>query len=185
MAKLGMNNYQISFEMEGADKLAQMFNELPDNFSNKVMRTILRKGAAIINGEIKKATPSCIKGVDMALDMANLGGAETPTIVTGFFRNKRYFSNKVGKKRKKDLASKDVKFDAATIAYWFNYGTMANRSGQYQFATPRKGPRKNAAGGIRPTYFFQEGVVNGFKKANESVTKDFDDIFSKAFAKLP
>jgi hypothetical protein len=129
--------------------------------------------------------PSNIKGVKAALSVAIIGKEETPTVIAGFFRKKRYFSNKSGIKRKADLRSKgDKKFDAATIAYWFNYGTMANRSGAHAFRTPRKGPRKAAKGGIKPLLFFQKGTLAGFKKANESVTKDLDGRFMREFEKL-
>jgi hypothetical protein len=185
MARFILAKGGVKLEIEGADKLGQMFHDLPERFSKKVLIPVLRKGGNIINAEVKKQVPSNIKGVKAALSTAVIGKDETPGVVAGFFRRKRYFSNKTGVKRKADLRGKgDKKFDAATIAYWFNYGTMANRSGAHAFRTPRKGPRKSAKGGIRPLLFFQKGVLAGFKKANESVTKDLDLIFANEFEKL-
>lgn len=185
MAKFSLAKRGITFKMEGAEQLARMFNELPEKFSKKVLIVTLRKGGGIINAEIKKEVPSKIKGVSAALSVGVIDRDETPSVIAGFFRNRRYFSNKTGAKRRVDLLQKGKrKFDAATIAYWFNYGTMANRSGTHRFRTPRRGPRSSASGGLKAELFFQKGVLAGFKKANESITKDFDNIFMKAFEKL-
>jgi hypothetical protein len=185
MAVFKWKGYDLSLELQGFDKLAQMFKDLPGRFSNKVLLKTLRKGGSIVNREIKKQIPATIKGVAGALSIASLDDKDNPAIIAGFFRRQRYFSNKTGLKRRADLKQKGkAKLDAATIAYWFNYGTMANRTGVYRFRTPRKSRTANRTGGIPAHLFFQKGAVAALKPANELVMKEFDGIFQKEFDKL-
>jgi hypothetical protein len=185
MAVYKWKGYELNLELQGFDKLAQMFKTLPEKFSNKVIIKTLRKGGTLVNNEIKKQIPGNIKGIAGALNTAALDNKDNPAIIAGFFRRQRYFSNKTGKKRKADLKQKgSAKMDAATIAYWFNYGTMSNRTGVYRFRTPRKAKTAGHKGGIRAQLFFQKGTAAALKPANEVVTKELDNIFQKEFEKL-
>lgn len=182
MAVFKFQKYDMILEMQGFDKLAQMFRELPEKFSNRVLLKTLRKGGLIVNAEIKKQIPGKIKGVAGSLGMSTLNDQNSPAMIAGFFRKQRYFSNKTGKKRKAALRNKgDKKMDAATIAYWFNYGTLGGRTGVYRFRRPagRRGGK-----GIDAELFLQKGMVAALKPANDLVLKEFDGIFEKEFEKL-
>jgi hypothetical protein len=185
MARFAWKGYGLTLEIQGADKLAKMFKDLPDKFSTKVLLKTLRKGGSIVNAEIKKHIPANIKGIAASLDMSKIETDESPAIIAGFFRSRKYFSNKTGKRRKADLRQKgDNKFDAATIAYWFNYGTLANRTSVYRFRTPRKARTASRRGGIEAQLFFQKGAAAALKPANDLITKEFDGIFQTEFDKL-
>ena len=182
MAVFKFKKYDMILEMQGFDKLASMFKELPDRFSNSVLLKTLRKGGRLVNAQIKKQVPGTIKGIAGALSLASLNDKENPAIIAGFFRRQRFFSNKTGARRKADLRHKgDKRLDAATIAYWFNYGTLAGRTGVYRF---RRQAGTGGGKGIEAQLFLQKAMVTALKPVNDMVTKEFDEIFQKEFDKL-
>lgn len=164
---------EVTIDIIGADKLASMFRGLSVRFRKKVVVSTLRKGAQKIKSAIAKKVPARIKGINRALMIRAGGSAYNPNVKVGYFAKERYF-NKAAKKKQ----------DAAFVAYWFNYGTMANRSNNRRFKTPRRKKSAHKKGGIRPMYFFENGVREGMPKAEETIIKEFDGIFKKEFEKL-
>lgn len=148
------------------------FADMPNKIGSKAMVSIMRKGATAINGEIRKAMPGNIKKFKSALGAKVMRRSDPPGITAGFMGRKIQYVNRTGQR-----------WDAFTLAYWHNYGTMANRDPSHEFSKARRPISAKRKGGIRPLHFFEKGVEAGTPTAEKKMLENADQIVIKTASK--
>jgi len=122
----------VSITIEGDKELASKFDNLSKAASKKVVLVAFRKTSAIFTRALRSAMPA---GLKKSVGTKALKG-EDATLVAGVMSNKKYKSGK------------GSELDAWTVAYWLEFGTMANRSTGHTFVRPRRRKSANWKGGI-------------------------------------
>lgn len=162
-----MDNLQIEVQDK---ELTQFFAGLPNRMAKKPMVTTMRKGAALVNKEIRNSMPGNLKKFKSILG-AKTARSATPVLAVGFFGRKVQFINRRGQK-----------WDAWQLVYWHNYGTMANRDASHKFVSSRRQKSANKRGGIRPLRFFDKAVNRALPQAERKIMDEFGNEIDK-FAK--
>ena len=161
----------IKSTIEGIDELDSFLKDHPKELDKTVIGC-LTKGSAIIKKEIISLMPDALKKLKPIVTSKNLTKSSNPNVLIGVFGRKMFYINKRG-----------VRWDAFNLAYWSNFGTMANRDKSHVFQTSRRKVSKNFKGGIRPTNFFDRAVNNtmdsALNSASDSLNKIVDDLANK------
>jgi hypothetical protein len=134
--------------LQGSENLKRMLDEFPDGGFKKPVTNAFRKAAEPVRKAMISSLPSNLSQMKRIVKAKPGKKGKNPSMAVGFFFNEGLFRNKKGKH-----------FDAYTILFWHNYGTLDWRANRfYNFRTPVR--RKTKAGtmaGIRPGLFAEKG----------------------------
>jgi len=158
-----------NFQLEGADSLVAIFREYPEKGYRRPIIAAFRKAAEPVKRAMIRNLPGNLRGLRKAVKIKPGRGL---SLAVGIFARQGVYRN-----------SRGVDFDPYNIAYWHNYGTMANRDPEHNFSKPRSRKTANRRGGIKPLRFVEKGweeskneAQNAFeKKAQEELEKFLKD----------
>lgn len=153
------------------ERVKSFFNDLPEKVGDNGIISMLRNGVTPLNGAIRAALPGHLKKFKSTLGAQRLK-TRKPILSVGIYDRKLRFSNKRG-----------VIWDAFTILYWHNYGTLSNRASGHNFAESRKGKTAAFKGGIRPLQFFESGANVGLPKAETKIMENAGQVLDKVAKK--
>ena len=156
-----------NFVLEGADRMIRIFREFPEEGFNKPVMDGFRKAALPVKKAIIAGIPSEIAEVKKAVKVKS----NMRLLVTsvGFFRNAGVYVNRRG-----------IKWDPFQLAYWFNYGTYANRSPYHQFVRERSRLTRDRKGGIKPDLF----VENAWENSKDAAARELEKEWARKIQEL-
>ena len=161
-----IENMADQIKIDGLDSL----DDFIQNHTKELDKTVslsLAKGARVVNKAILNAMPGNLQKFKPILSVKTYNKGKSPAVLLGFFGRKMYYVNRRG-----------VRWDSFFMVYWQNFGTMANRDSSHQFITARRKKTKTYSGGIRPSNFFERGVMSGTEAGLMAAQNDLNKIIN-------
>jgi|WetSurSiteA1Bulk_404760.scaffolds.fasta_scaffold11376_1 hypothetical protein len=157
-----------NFTLEGDENLKRMFSEFPEFAYRKSVKAGFRKAAEPFKRAVISNIPPNIKPIRKAVKVKP-GKGKSLTLAVGIFSGAGVYRN-----------SRGQNWDPFQIAYWHNYGTMANRDQFHRFTTPRRKKTSGRMGGIKPLRF----VEKAWDQSQGQIEKIFNDTIDKEVTKF-
>jgi hypothetical protein len=154
------------FTLDGAGRMVQIFKEFPQEGFYKPVREGFKKAALPVKKAMISKLPSEIKAVKKAIIIKQSRRSLVTNV--GVYAKQGVYVNRRGER-----------WDPWTLAYWFNYGTYANRSPLHSFQSPRRGRSRNKPGGIRPEFFIEDAWEASKDMAAAELEKYWADYLVK------
>ena len=158
--------------ISGIDELTEFLKEHPKELNKSAIQS-LTKGSAVLKKSIISMMPSNIRMFKPIVASKQLGKEDNPTLLVGIFGKKLFYSNKRG-----------LKMDAFYLAYWNNYGTLANRDSSHAFVFGRRKKSVSKTGGIRPSRFFDRAVDASMEAALNVASDDLNNVVDQLASKF-
>lgn len=156
---------------EGMDNLKNIFRDFPENGYRKPVIAAFRKAANPVKKAMIANLPPFIKPIRKAIKV-KAGKGKSMTLSVGIYARQGVYRNHRGQD-----------WDPYQIAYWHNYGTMANRDTSHTFKTPRRRTTAGYRGGIRPLRFVERAWEQSKSKAQSEFEKKVDEEIIKFLEK--
>jgi hypothetical protein len=160
-----------SFTVEGMENLQRIFREFPENGYRKPVIAAFRKAAEPVKRAMIANLPGNLKSLRKAIKIKP-GKGKSMTLAVGIYARQGVFRN-----------SRGQDWDPYQIAYWHNYGTLANRYSQHSFVTPRRKTTARFKGGIKPLLFVEKAWEESKGQAQKEFEKKADEEITKFLEK--
>lgn len=160
-----------NFTLTGTENLRKIFQELPENGYRKPIIAAFRKAAKPVASAMANGLPSNLKGLKKIIKIKP-GKGKSMTLSVGFTGGINTYRN-----------SRGQQWDPYQLAYWFNYGTLANRLSSHQFKSPRKKGSASRSGGIMPGQFVEAAWEQSKGEAQKIFETEVDKEITKFFEK--
>ncbi len=157
--------------IQGIDQLTDFLTEHPKELNKTAIQSLM-KGSNVLKKEIVNQMPASIKALKPIVASKALTNSDNPNILVGIFGKRMFYVNRRGKK-----------WDAFYLAYWQNYGTLANRDPGHLFIKGRRKVSQSWRGGIRPNRFFDRAIDSSFESALSVAEQDLNKIIDDLSAK--
>lgn len=135
------------------------------------MYKALGSGATVPKAGVRSALPANLKKFSKILKHKRAKRTRLPMVEVGFFGRAMYYINRRG-----------VKWDAFTILYWANYGTLDKRDTDHHFTQKRKRVSASWRGGIAADHFWERGIAGtedaALDKTTERLDKETDKLLT-------
>lgn len=151
---------RANFTLVGSDNLIRVLREFPEEGFRKPVMAGFRKAAVPVKKAMVDSVPDRIKSVKAAIKVKQSRRGLVMDI--GFRAKAGVYRNSRGKD-----------WDPYQLAYWFNYGTYANRSPFHEFKKARGRLSNTRKGGIRPDLFVEGAVENSLPQAAAELEKEW------------
>ena len=159
------------FTLLGAENIQRIFKEFPEYGYRRPVIAGFRKAAEPVKKAMIANLPSFIKPIRKAVKVKP-GKGKSMTLSVGVFSGQGVFRNRRGQD-----------WDPYQIAYWHNYGTLANRDTGHSFKTPRRRTTARYRGGIRPLRFIEKAWEQSKAQAQNEFEKKVDEDITKFLEK--
>lgn len=156
----------IKYTLIGSNHILKVFKEFPEEGYRKPIMAGFKKAAIPVKKAIVSAIPARIKSIKVAVKSKPSRKGLIYNI--GFYSKAGVYVNSRGKK-----------WDPFQLAYWFNYGTYANRSPGHNFVKARRRETADRKGGITPDLFIEKGWENSSSAARNELEKEWAKQISK------
>jgi len=165
-------NSQISFT--GLAELKTIFEQFPENAYRKPLNAAFRKAAAPVKKAMTSALPPYLTPIKRAIKAkASRASKGEPSLAVGVFSSgETMYRNRRGQL-----------WNPWMLAYWHNYGTLANRSGSHRFATQRRKSSAGRSGGIQAGYFIEKAWTESQSAAQGTFDKNVSEEIEKFLQK--
>lgn len=160
-----------NFTLEGSENLKTIFRELPEKGYRQPVIAAFRKAAKPVANAMASNLPKSLSNLKKIIK-TKPGRGKSMTLSVGFTGGIAKFTN-----------SRGQTWDPYQLAYWPNYGTLANRFAQHSFKTPRRKKTANWQGGIKPGLFVERAVDQSMPEAQKVFESEFDKEITKFFEK--
>lgn len=157
MAKRGI------IEFTGEEELIEMLAKFPGAINKKIIISVFRKAAKPFLKQLKQNAPGSTK---TAIGSKTGKSKEYPNIAFGF----------IGKKGKKYQTGRGSEIPAYMVAYFNNYGTLANRDKSHTFLNARRRKTANWRGGIVSQKFAEQAWETTEEQCKEISNEDMKKI---------
>lgn len=165
------------FTLTGTENLQRIFSEFPERGYRQPINKAFKKAAVPVKKAIQSNMPSSLSALKKQVKIKSAGKSKEPMCFTGFF----WGGNMLYRNRRGQT------WNPYSLAYWHNYGTLANRDPQHAFSNVRKKITATRRGGIKPTRFMEKGWDQSRSKAEkifeEEVNKEILKFFEQEAAK--
>jgi hypothetical protein len=158
-----ISNYTI----EGMENLQTILREFPEKGYRKPIIAAFRKAAEPVKKAMIANLPPNLKALKKALKVKP-GKGKSMTLAVGIYANQGVFRN-----------SRGQDWDPYQIAYWHNYGTLANRDKSHSFVCGRKKKTAGYNGGIRPLRFMERAWEQSKDQAQKEFEKKTEEEIDK------
>lgn len=160
-----------AFAIDGTENLKTIFRDLPEKGYRQPVVKAFRKAAKPVADAMARNLPSSLKALKKIIK-TKAGKGKSITLSVGFTGGISKFVNKRGQN-----------WDPYQLAYWFNYGTLANRFSGHSFKTPRRRKTSSYQGGIKAGLFVERAVDESMPAAQKIFETEFDKEITKFFEK--
>jgi hypothetical protein len=154
------------FALDGAGRMIEILQEFPEQGMRKPILAGFRKAAIPVKKAMIDSIPSKISAVKKAIKIKSARRALVMNV--GVYAKSGFYVNRRG-----------IKWDPYQLAYWFNYGTYANRSPGHQFVRERGRYTKDKPGGIRADLFIERALENSIDSAARELEVTWANEISK------
>jgi len=158
-------------EITGVENLRKIFEQFPEFGYRKPVMAGFRKAAKPVAAAMASNLPSNLKVLKRIIKIKP-GKGKSLTLSVGFTGGTMTYRN-----------SRGQTWDPYQLAYWFNYGTYANRLSSHQFKTPRRKISAMRKGGLTPGLFAEKAWEESQGKAQSEFEKEADLQIVKFFEK--
>ena len=148
------------FTLVGAQETIKMFREFPEEGYRKAIAAGFKKAAIPVKKAIIAKIPGRIKKIKAAVKIKQ--SRRGLVLDVGFWASAGMYRNSRGKD-----------WDPYQLAYWFNYGTYANRLTSHRFVKPRLRETRDKRGGIMPDEFVERAIEYSLPIATETLQKEW------------
>jgi hypothetical protein len=160
---------------QGIENLNKIFKEFPEMGYRKPIMAGFRKASAPVKKAMKSNLPANLRGAARSIKAVAYKTKE-PEMGVGIFSKGITYQNRRGKR-----------WSPWQLIYWHNYGTMAGRSAEHSFITPRRKKTAGSSGGIKAGMFIEkawdQSSAQAQKNFEETVEKETIKFFEKYAAK--
>jgi hypothetical protein len=152
---------------EGMENLQRIFRDFPEKGYRKPVIAAFRKAAEPVKRAMISNLPGNLKPLRKAVKIKP-GKGRSLTLAVGIYARQGVYRNRKGQD-----------WDPYQLAYWHNYGTLANRDPEHQFKTGRRKKTAGYRGGIRPMRF----VERAWEESKGQAQKEFEVAVDKEITK--
>jgi hypothetical protein len=164
-----MGYNKAMFSIVGHRNLEKIFRNYPEQY-NSVVRRAFQRAAKPVKKEIIRRLPDNMKVLQKAVKIKVSRRHLVASV--GVYSGAGVYINRRG-----------VAWDPWALAYWFNYGTYANRSQFHRFQNARRGKSRWRTGGIKPDYFIEEAWDASSRNAQSEFEKTWEQGVDKFLEK--
>jgi hypothetical protein len=161
----------MSFVLIGKEELDKIFRDFPEHGYRKPVIAAFRKAANPVKKEMASQLPGYLKPLKKVIKIKP-GKGKSMRLSVGFYSGQGMYRNRRGRD-----------WDPYMLAYWHNYGTLANRDPSHSFKKPRRAGTAAFKGGIRPRRFVEIAWENSKGQAQKEFEKKFDEELTKFLEK--
>lgn len=147
------------FVLLGSENLQRIFRDFPEKGYRKPVIAAFRKAAEPVKKAMISNLPPSLRALRKAIKVKP-GKGRSLTLAVGIYANAGVYRN-----------SRGQDWDPYQIAYWHNYGTLANRDSQHSFVTPRRKKTVSWQGGIKPLRFMEKAWEESKVRAQQEFEK--------------
>jgi hypothetical protein len=160
----------VKYTLDGDGRMIEVFRKFADEGFYKPVKAGFRKAAVPVRKAMIANIPGAISPIKKAVIIKQSRRALVTTV--GVYAKQGVYVNRRGQH-----------WDPWTLAYWFEYGTYANRSPLWHFLNPRRGRTRNRPGGIKPDFFIERGWESSKDQAASELekywAKNIDELCNK------
>jgi hypothetical protein len=156
-----------NFTLEGDENLKRMFSEFEQEAYRKPVIRCFKKAALPAKKAMIAAVPESLSPIKKIIRIKAF--PKDMSLWVGAFKRQGVYVNKANQK-----------WDPFQLAYWHNYGTMANRDPSHRFASPRRNKTSSRMGGIKPLRFIEKG----WDQSQGQVLKIYEENIDKEVTKF-
>lgn len=161
----------FQFSLTGDKELLKIFKEFPENGYRKPIMSSFRKAAVPVRKAMIAGLPASIKPMKKAIKAVPYKSKE-PELGVGAFKKGMMYQN-----------SRGQNWNPYMLIYWFNYGTLANRSSSHSFLTARRKASSSWKGGIKAGLFMEKAWESSKAEAQKIFEETVDKEITKFFEK--